>query len=588
MVNRVRETNKKSPYVGFKLFANLGIAKKLILILLLLSLIWAVLCSVSITYIMNVKDTYSKLLQGNAAALAITKEIQYNVANQNYALQSYNMTTAAGAVSDTKSITLLHSSNENINQLVLKALNLVGEAEDRPLLEKIRTSNKEFKSKSDEVIKTLETNRVKAQVIMQNEVNALSFVMISASDDIAARQQEKMSTAESLISKQIHKWITIIISGGSITFIGAMVGSYWIACRMTRPLVEIVGKTEKIAAGNLNVGELTVVSGDEIGQLSHHFHEMSGNLRNIIVEIAHSSNEIASTVARCSQGAASTAVASKQIAENMQEVQSFLGDQLENVGATNRSAAEMLIGIQQIALNTLQTAERAQSMYSLSICGLNEMMSTAEQMNTIQGSVQHLQGTIASLGDKTGRIGNMIEVISQIARQTNILALNASIEAARAGSNGGGFAVIANEVRQLALKTSQSADEINLCVQEIIRESRNTVQSVEESINEVELGAINIERAKETFNSINEAITANSKDIQEVSLGAQVIETLTGQVVQAIGHIESLSKQFSEVTQEVAAATEQQLASIEEMEHSIHGLTLVSHDLGKSTHRFSW
>ena len=106
-----------------------------------------------------------------------------------------------------------------------------------------------------------------------------------------------------------------------------------------------------------------------------------GNLRNIIVEIAHSSNEIESTVARCSQGAASTAVASKQIAENMQEVQSFLGDQLENVGATNRSAAEMLIGIQQITLNTLQTAERAQSMYSLSIswfkrddvhCGANE------------------------------------------------------------------------------------------------------------------------------------------------------------------------------------------------------------------------
>ena len=149
---------------------------------------------------MNVKETYSKLLQGNAAALAITKEIQYNVANQNYALQSYNMTTAAGAVSDTKSITLLHSSNENINQLVLKALNQVGEAEDRSLLEKIRTSNKEFKSKSDEVIKTLETNRVKAQVIMQNEVNALSFVMISASDDIAARQQEKMSTADRALS----------------------------------------------------------------------------------------------------------------------------------------------------------------------------------------------------------------------------------------------------------------------------------------------------------------------------------------------------------------------------------------------------
>lgn len=126
---------EKFPILWLKFFTNFSIAKKLILVLLLLSFIWTALCGVSINYIMNVRDSYSKLLQGNAAALAITKEIQYNVANQNYALQSYLMATAAGAVSDTKSSNLLKSANESINNLVVKMLNLVDTSDDRTLLE---------------------------------------------------------------------------------------------------------------------------------------------------------------------------------------------------------------------------------------------------------------------------------------------------------------------------------------------------------------------------------------------------------------------------------------------------------------------
>lgn len=565
-----------------------GITQKLMIIFFLLSLFWCLLLSVSIAFILQKHNTSTDRILNDSQIMTATKEMQTHIANQNYALAAYLVTTGAGAVGDQKSLQLLQSSNDKLSLLVNEVTGKAGHSADRAILQKMTELNKSYKDKSDEVIAASQTSRTKADVIMQNEISSLSAQMMSKSNALAEIQLR--ISRESQISSEAQLRLLIWISSVLclLAFCASVLIGYILAKRMSKPLIRMVESTELIAAGNLQIDHNQSYSHDEIGVLSLHFRQMVENLRELIGEIAGGSQKIGKSIDLWQHGAAEMNLSSHHIAAAMQEVQSSVYEQMTQVRLTNESTAEMTEGIRHISSNALRCAQQADTIFQSSLTGLQEMDLTVSQMNTLQESVQRSQISIQELNAHTVQIGKMTELISDIAKRTNILALNASIEATRAGADGRGFTVIANEVRLLSEQTARSAQEITHSIDQMVHNAKVITEASNRNSLETEQGMQAILRTKEAFLEIKQAIGDFTQDIQEVSHAALQMEGSTESIAKSIDSIFQMSDQTSSRTEEVSASTQQQLACVEEMLHSSNELSELAQNLNTLTRKFNW
>ncbi|MGO0063399.1 methyl-accepting chemotaxis protein [Brevibacillus fluminis] len=571
-------------------FANLSLVKKMIAAFVIVSLVWSAICAGTIAYMLQMKAAYAELLQQDAAAALAAEEIQYQVATQNHALVAYLVAVGAGAVTDQQSIQAMQKANSRIAELGQKTLGLVRNGDDRETLSQIIESNRRYREKAEEVIRAVEqeSNRKRAEVIMQTEVVNLSALMIARAAEVAGKQQAAMNEKEQQnTEKTAHLIQTVIMSGAAAMFL-AIAASYAAAKKMTRPLIKMVDQTERIASGNLNMEQWEQTTGDEIGRLSRHFQEMAHQLRGCIEQIAASSDSIGGSAVHWQASAEHTTAASRSIAQIMQQVQAAIMEQMQQVEQTARLAVEMSAGIGQINQSAHHTASRAEQMLQLSRKGTEEMKSMDKQMAQIRQSVRQLQTQFLELRAKNDNIGKIVGFILDIAKQTNMLALNASIEAQRAGMHGRGFSVIAEHIRQLSIQTGQSAAQIQTFVGEIAIGSDQTTASMENSMREVERGIAAVLQAEQSFAAIGQALESYHGQMQEVASASSSIEGMTGQVAAAIERINAISQTTSAQTQEVTAATEEQLASMEEILHAAKGLTALAGDLQQAISRFRW
>lgn len=565
-----------------------GITQKLTIIFFLICLFWCLMFGVTIAFILQKHTSSTDRLVQDSQIMAATKEMQTHIANQNYALAAYLVTTGAGAVSDQKSMQLLQSSNEKLASLVDEITQIAGHSADLTILQKMTELNKSYKDSSEEVIASSQTSRTKAEVIMQNEISSLSAQMMSKSNALAENQlrisTESQSSAETQLRLLI--WISSVLC--LLAFCASVLIGYGLAKRMSKPLIRMVGSTELIAAGNLQIDHDHSYSHDEIGVLSLHFRQMVENLRELIGEIAGGSQKIGKSIELWQHGASEMNLSSHHIAAAMQEVQGSVNEQMTQARLTNESTAEMTAGIRHISSNALRCAQQADTVFQTSLTGLHEMDLTVSQMNTLQESVQRSQISVQELNAHTEQIGKMTELISDIAKRTNILALNASIEATRAGADGRGFTVIANEVRLLSVQTARSAQEITHSIDQMVHNAKVITEASNRNSLETEQGMQAILRTKEAFLEIKQAIGDFTQDIQEVSHAALQMEGSTENIAKSIASIFQISGETSSRTEEVSSSTQQQLASVEEMMHSSNELSELAQNLNTLTRKFNW
>ncbi|WP_042222380.1 methyl-accepting chemotaxis protein [Oceanobacillus manasiensis] len=354
---------------------------------------------------------------------------------------------------------------------------------------------------------------------------------------------------------------------------------------ITRPVNKLVEAADKMSNGDLTVS-VTTKSNDEIGQLANAFNRMRKHLNEVIVQVRDKANNLAASSEELNASSQQNTVATEQITNSIQDVASGVENQSNRIDSSSRMAQDMSSSIQQIASSSNEVSSTAADATSVVQAGNKAIETTVGQMEFIKKTVHELSGNIEGLGNKTREIGNIVDVITNIAEQTNLLALNAAIEAARAGEHGKGFAVVADEVRKLAEQSSQSSEQIKDMIQSVQKESVDAVKAMATGTTEVERGIEVVSQAGQSFTDITSFVNTVTSQIQQVASKIQEISSGTEQFRETFDSLAGISETTSGAAQNVSASTEEQLASMEEITDSANSLSVMAEELQEVVEQF--
>ncbi|HEU0264985.1 MAG TPA: methyl-accepting chemotaxis protein [Geobacterales bacterium] len=341
----------------------------------------------------------------------------------------------------------------------------------------------------------------------------------------------------------------------------SMVAGLAIARSIANPLGRVLGLLKRVAAGDLTA-RLPVQSTDEMGELTEEVNQMAERLHSTLSQVAQNASQVASA-------ASQLFATSDQMAAGAEEVAA----QATTVAT---SAEEMAATSNDIAQNCFGAAQSATEAGDAATSGAAVVSTTITVMNRIADRVKTSAQTVDKLGSHSEQIGEIVGVIEDIADQTNLLALNAAIEAARAGEQGRGFAVVADEVRALAERTTKATKEIGQMIKGIQGETKRAVISMEEGVQEVESGTQEASRSGVALDKILQVIGSLSGQVNQIATAAEEQTATTSEISNNMQQITGVVQETARGAQESASAASQLSTLAEELQRLVGNFKLVA------------
>lgn len=366
---------------------------------------------------------------------------------------------------------------------------------------------------------------------MRSYIDAITGVI----DEVAASDRVRAQAAE---AKLMTLNLICMIIGGVI----AITLGFLVSRSITKPLARFRECLAGLSGGDLTV-QMESKSRDDFGRLANSFNESVANLRSLVCEVAQACEEVAE--------------ASTDIASSATEISGSVREQNE---ATERAASaitEMSASVEDVSNQNAAAVRATKAAGEHSKHGQDIVTNTIGNIQEIDQIVRSASTALEALGDRTAAVGQIMDVIRDIADQTNLLALNAAIEAARAGEHGKGFAVVADEVRKLAERTTNATKEVTESITAIQEETSVAIERMDGGVSIVAKGVENGQKAGSALQDISGSTFEIQEQITAIAAATEQQSAASSEISEMVNTINVLIRETSKQTDQAAASSEQ-------------------------------
>ncbi|MEZ9244670.1 methyl-accepting chemotaxis protein [Vibrio lentus] len=373
--------------------------------------------------------------------------------------------------------------------------------------------------------------------------------------NVTAEEQlnSSLADASSIYDKGLFNAIAI---GIVVTVFAAAIG-YHIAHSVREPLTRILGTLEGLTEGDMTQ-RIDIRYDNEFSRVSRHINTLADNLRNILVKLNDASDDLTKT-ASVNQKTSS-------------ETQVQLNSQREQTATVATAMTEMSHSVQEVANSAQSSLTMVQQVESASESGRQIMNTNISTINKLEARLTESVSAVGELQQMSSQIGSILDVIRGIAEQTNLLALNAAIEAARAGEQGRGFAVVADEVRVLAQKTTQSTSEIETMISNLQSSSKTASNVIESCMSDMDM-------------SVEQASSANSA-MEEIQALILEISHMSTHISQAAAEQSGTSGDIARNIEDINHIADKSYQAMSSIAEASQNLTILANQQGDLVHQF--
>ncbi|WP_323815969.1 methyl-accepting chemotaxis protein [Cellvibrio sp. NN19] len=318
--------------------------------------------------------------------------------------------------------------------------------------------------------------------------------------------------------------------------------AYAVQASIVRPVSNVVTALRDIAQGEGDLTRRLPVAGtDEVSELSRCFNQFVERLQSIIASVAQTAREVSDSAVNLSQMSRDT---EREIRTQQNEIEHIVGAVKEMAGV-----------VQDVTVSVTETADKSSQADGAAASGKNLVVNTMGQITHLSGDIKTAADVIDRLRKETVSIGSVLDVIRGIAEQTNLLALNAAIEAARAGEQGRGFAVVADEVRTLASKTQSSTTEIREMIERLQSGSHEAVEMMAAGTNQANAAVTQANDASHALERITEIVSVIRDRTNQIAAASEQQSAATRQIESNIDRISSVATHTAESSSRITSST---------------------------------
>ncbi len=399
----------------------------------------------------------------------------------------------------------------------------------------------------------------------------------------------KVAAAQKELDEEFRSNLYLTIGGVVILEILICLLAGPLSAKLIAPIRDVTKVLETLATGDFRrpaSEHIDVERDDELGIMGRAVLDLRKNVREMLQRVVAAAEQVAAASQQLTASADQSSIAINQVADSIVKVAGACTEQFTEVENAGHQSDELKNNMKNFTDMLSTTEEKIKATNVAADQGDKSVAAAVDQMKVIEASVSETAGVIAQLGEESDKIGKIVDAIAAISDQTNLLALNAAIEAARAGEHGRGFAVVADEVRKLAEQSQSSAREISDLIGSIQEKAQDAVDSMQSGVAKVREGTEAVTGGGQAFKHIAEMVTDVADNSRRMGAIVSTLVGSTDEITKSVENINEKSRQVASESETVSAASEEQTATMHEIADASRALAMQAQQMQEVISRF--